>query len=268
MLFADLPLAQRLEGHDARGNAACMEAYARFYPDVGALALPVSGGYAMYAGVDSPLTQAMGLGMSRPVSAADLDRMETFYRDRGTAVHIELCPLADPSLIALLNERGYRVEEYSNVLARPLDSYELEAPIRSEAQVYVPSGNEVELWARTVVEGCAEDAAEASSLLPLFLTFSRMPAATCFLAGLDGQPAGGGVVSTDGGVAALFGAGTRPAFRNRGVQTALLRARLAFAVEAGCDVAMIVTLPGSTSQRNAERQGFRVMYTRSKMVSD
>jgi hypothetical protein len=31
---------------------------------------------------------------------------------------------------------------------------------------------------------------------------------------------------------------------------------------------MVITLPGSTSQRNAERQGFRVMYTRSKMVRE
>ena len=67
------------------------------------------------------------------------------------------------------------------------------------------------------------------------------------------------------GVASLGGASTLPAFRNRGAQTALLQARLAFAVESGCEVAMVTTLPGTTSQRNVERQGFRVVYTRAKL---
>jgi GNAT superfamily N-acetyltransferase len=125
---------------------------------------------------------------------------------------------------------------------------------------------EAELWAQTVVEGVAEDEAAHPSLLPLFLTFCSMPTTTCFLASVDGQPAGGGVVGIDQGVAALFAAGTIPAFRRRGVQTALLYERLAFALKAGCDVATMIALPGSTSQRNAERQGFRIMYTRSKMT--
>lgn len=268
MLFADLALAQRLEGCDARGNARCAEAYAVLYPHVGALALPVAGGYAMFAGAQSPLTQAIGLGMSGPVAAAELDQVEAFYRERDAAVRVELCPLADPSLPALFAERGYRVEEYSNVLARALSPDDLAAPARSEVQVRVALPDEAEEWARTVAEGIAEDEAVDSSLLELFFTFFHLSTTTCFLASVGGQPAGGGVVATDQGVAALFAAATHPAFRNRGVQTALLRARLAFAMEAGCEVAMVITLPGSTSQRNAERQGFRVMYTRSKMVRE
>jgi hypothetical protein len=44
----------------------------------------------------------------------------------------------------------------------------------------------------------------------------------------------------------------------------LLAARLAEARQRGCEIAMMVTEPGSTSQRNAERRGFRVAYTRTK----
>jgi hypothetical protein len=50
------------------------------------------------------------------------------------------------------------------------------------------------------------------------------------------------------------------------VQTALIRARLAFAAAAGCDLAAVNTVPGSVSQRNAERQGFRVVYTRALLA--
>ena len=66
------------------------------------------------------------------------------------------------------------------------------------------------------------------------------------------------------GTALLAGAATIPAWRGRGAQAALLRARLHHAARVGCDMAMMVTEPGSTSQRNAERQGFRVVYNRIK----
>jgi hypothetical protein len=35
-------------------------------------------------------------------------------------------------------------------------------------------------------------------------------------------------------------------------------------VRVGCDLAMVCTEPGSGSQRNAERQGFQIAYTRIK----
>jgi hypothetical protein len=42
------------------------------------------------------------------------------------------------------------------------------------------------------------------------------------------------------------------------------RRRLRFAADQGCDLALMGALPGSASQRNAERQGFRIAYTRLK----
>jgi hypothetical protein len=52
--------------------------------------------------------------------------------------------------------------------------------------------------------------------------------------------------------------------RRRGLQSALIRARMRYAAEHGCDLAMLVAEPGSHSQRNAERRGFRIAYTRTK----
>src|SRR5262249_24435956 len=69
------------------------------------------------------------------------------------------------------------------------------------------------------------------------------------------------------GVAQLTGAATAPAHRRRGVHTALLSARLADAAAAGCDVAVIITQPGSKSQQNAQRQGFDLLYTRAVLVT-
>jgi GNAT superfamily N-acetyltransferase len=87
---------------------------------------------------------------------------------------------------------------------------------------------------------------------------------TCFLAEIDGQPGAAGALLVHEGVALLAGAATVPELRRCGLQGALLEARLRYAREHGCDLAMMVTEAGSTSQRNAERQGFRIAYTRIK----
>ena len=64
------------------------------------------------------------------------------------------------------------------------------------------------------------------------------------------------------GLATLYADGTRETARGRGLQSALIRGRIAIAAERGCDLATASTLPGSQSQRNYERAGFRVAYTK------
>jgi hypothetical protein len=49
-----------------------------------------------------------------------------------------------------------------------------------------------------------------------------------------------------------------------GAYAALLDARMRYAFEHGYELAMMVAEVGSQSQRNAERQGFRIAYTRTK----
>jgi GNAT superfamily N-acetyltransferase len=66
------------------------------------------------------------------------------------------------------------------------------------------------------------------------------------------------------GVALFGGASTVPEMRRRGLQATLLEARMRYAFQQGCDLAMMVTETGSQSQRNAERKDFRIAYTRTK----
>lgn len=95
------------------------------------------------------------------------------------------------------------------------------------------------------------------------LNFSRDDS-LCFAAEFDGQLAATGGVMVCGDVGVLAGASTIPEFRRRGAQNALLTARLKAVRERGCDIAMMAAEPGSASQRNAERNGFRIAYTRTK----
>ena len=81
-----------------------------------------------------------------------------------------------------------------------------------------------------------------------------------------GALAGGAELRLVDGIAQFAGAATAPAHRRRGIQNALLAARLADAAAEGCDLAVIVTQPGSKSQQNAQRRGFHLLYTRAILV--
>ena len=85
-----------------------------------------------------------------------------------------------------------------------------------------------------------------------------------YLAELDGTAISTGMMFVHGDVAMLAGASTIPEGRNQGAQNVLLHARLAHAAELGCTLAVMGASPGSQSQKNAQKNGFNVAYTRTK----
>ena len=93
-----------------------------------------------------------------------------------------------------------------------------------------------------------------------------MPASAAYLASIDGHPAGGGGLSIRNGVASFFGDATLPAFRHRGVHAAIIGARIAHAMTSACKLITAGTVPGSSSQRNYQRLGFQIAYTKTTMV--
>lgn len=268
--FADVALARRLETTDALAGVEFARSWARLNSFTGEVFLAVAGGHAGFGGVDSPVTQAFGLGLNGPVTEGDLDQMEEFYRSRGASVNVETCPLADPSLLTLLNARGYRPVEYSNVFARELtgDESRVWPDPASQVRVRRPAPDEAETYALLVAKSFFENAEVSPEFLNVIVSPFYAAGAHFFIAEVDGVPAGGGMMSIHKGVVSLGGAGTLPEFRNRGVQKALLLARLAAAAASGCDLAMVATNPGSGSQRNVERLGFRVVYTRTKFLRE
>jgi GNAT superfamily N-acetyltransferase len=262
--FADIELARRLEQAEARGNAGFVEARAKAFPDVGAQAIEVAGTYAMFDGPGSPVTQTFGLGMSEPVTAEHMDELEQFFRQRGAGVFHEVCPLADPSVFAEFKQRGYDPIEFSNVLYRPISSDLRLGSSRNEAiRVRVISNDEIDLWADTAFEGWSEFTEVADFLRDLGQVMARSKSLS-FLAERDGKAIAAGSLSIANDVALLAGASTIPSARRQGAQFALLEERLRYGAAHGCTIAMMVAQPGSASQRNAERHGFRIAYTRTK----
>ncbi len=264
-LFSDLMLARRLERAEGRSNADFVETRAIVSPQIGAAWIEVAGALAMFDGVHSPCTQTFCLGMFAPVTGDDLDRIEAFFRERGAPVFHEVSPLADPTALTLLNERGYHPIEFTSVMHRPIGSGVPLPASRNEAiEVRLARETDHEMWARTATRGWSELAEFADAILDLSRVSAARSNALSFLAELDGQPIATGAMTIHDGVALLAGASTIPEARNQGAQAALLESRLRYAADQGCDIAMMCALPGSASQRNAERQGFRIAYTRIK----
>lgn len=260
--FADIELARRLERTEARGNADFVEARKETFPDVGADWIEVAGTYAMFDGAGSPLTQTFGLGVFQPITDDDLDQVEQFFQSRGADVFHEVCPIADSSVFSLFAKRGYHPIEFSNVMYRPITT-DLSLREANAINVRLVEKNESELWAETAFEGWSEFTEVADFLRDLGQVTSRSKSLS-FLAELDGKPIATGALTIAGDVALLAGASTIPTARRQGAQLALLEQRLRYAASQGCTIGMMVAAPGSGSQRNAERHGFRVAYTRTK----
>ena len=285
--FADLELARRLERAEGLANARCVEARARVAPEVGAAWIAVAGAMAMFDGPASPITQTFGLGLFDVVTPADLAKIEAFFETRGAPAHHEVSPVAGAPIMTLLTERRYQPFEFTSVMYRPTDANPLREQVRLKpdattegAASYVASGfsrtspaaltirpiggAESELWARTAAEGWSETPGAGDYMLSIGRTFAAASGSHLYVAELDGRAVAAATMHMHEGVALMAGASTIPSARGRGAQLALLERRLHDAHADGCDIAMMGALPGSISQRNAERHGFRIAYTRVK----
>jgi hypothetical protein len=258
MMHADLELARRIESAGAAIARACIEGRAN------ATVLEVAGGLAVFAGMESPTTEVIAIGLHGPVPPTELDRIESFFRSRGARVSIDLCPLADPGLLEQLAAHGYRAAEFNNVLVRRLADAEIQPAVH--ARPIVPA--EAELWSRTVGLGFFEQPDLSEEELDVGRAICSMPDARCFLAfAEDGEACAGGAMQAGHGLAVLFADSTAARYRRRGYHRDLITVRLREACAQACDLATATVSPGSASQRNYERAGFQVAYTKILLVA-
>jgi GNAT superfamily N-acetyltransferase len=263
MIFSDLAVSRRLERAEGHACIAFAEARQRLFPGSGAEWMECGGAYAVFDGIGSPATQSFGLGLFEDLKSATLDAIEQFFLDRGAQVLHEVSPLVGVAALDLLCARHYRPIEISSVLYRPVEKPAPEE--RGNIRVRVTGPEEAQIWAAVNAQGWTHEHPELLDFLLQTTAISSARAQSpCFLAELDGQPPAAGSLCVHDGVALFAGAATIPEMRGRGLQAALLRERMRYAFDHGCDLAMMGAEVGGNSQRNAERKGFRVAYTRMK----
>lgn len=259
---SDRALARRME----EAEAANAFHFGRAARDGNVDVEQICDGCAMFAGVGSPLTHAMGIGMAGPVSDEEFDRLEEFFQERGSPSLIDLCPMADMTVIENVTRRGYKVLEFNNLLLHRVDPKDAEWACPEEVEITAAEDDEEREWCELLVRGFSGGEEPSREMVDMVLS---LPAGgTSLFAHVGGDAAGTAGISMHNGVALLFADSTLPEARGRGVQQALIRERLKMAAQGGCEWAMACVLPGSGSHRNYERCGFELFYMRVNVVRD
>lgn len=272
-MFCDAALAERIERAEVDLISAVSRAAHRRQGEGAGFLTTLAGGVASFAGDGSPYNKVAGLGFAGIPDVDDLGRIERAFSTRGAPTQVELTNLADPEIAILLTGRGYRLESFENVLGRRIDG-PLETSALPGIEVRRSPDEEFEEWLRVVADAAAHPDTEG---VPWHEEFPRdiyelaqrdsLEAGVWRYAALrDGILAGGAELRITDGIAQFVGAATSPRHRRRGIQTSLLNARLAAAYDIACDIAIIVTQPGSKSQQNCQRRGFNLLYTRAILV--
>jgi GNAT superfamily N-acetyltransferase len=277
MLTATCTLAGRIERAEATLITSLGYAVARRLGESQVIAIQLGGGAAVMPGPGSHLSKVSGLGFA-PLNEAELERVEAAFVTFRTPVRVELSSLGDPAVARMLSSRGYVLSGFENVLGRQLN-HEGSTPFTGTAEsvsVMRTATEDTDRWVDVVKTAFAHadtfdgptpiDATVESDLDLIFRDFAEVDGFSSYIALRDGEPAGGGSMRTYDGVAQLCGAGTLPAHRRHGVQTALLHRRVHDAARAGCDIAVVTTEPASRSQTNVQRHGFELLYVRAVLI--
>ena len=278
-MFASIELAARIERAEVGLIRHCMDAIAVRRPQDRTFATEIAGGLAAWGGEHAPFNKVAGLGFGGMPDEAELAAIEEEFARRGTSLSVELSNLAEPELGAFLTGRGYVLRGFENVLGLALPA----SPIDTDPAVTIApppdAGREewIARWVDVVVEGFATPDAQGIAahvefpseiLADALRDMSAAEGMQLFLAELDGTVAGGASIHLGESIAHLCGAATLPAWRRRGVQTALLAGRLQIAAARGMELAVMITSPGSKSQQNAQRLGFSLLYDRAILVRE
>jgi len=270
--MSDLPdpltLARIIEAANFKALVGHAPIMRRLFPDSEPATLFVADGVASFVGVGVPVSYAEGLGMDGKIEAEHIAQVVEFYRSRGAVPRVDVCPLADASLLPALRAHNFRLYAFVNVLVRPLSADDVIEPIPDGIVVREARPDEADLWMQVADEGFSDGSPITEARRRLGLLLFNGETTTPYLAEVDGQVAAAGAMFTHGSYAALTAAAVRVPFRNRGVHAALIRTRLKIARDLGFTVAGLFANPGSQSNRNAVRHGFTVTYTKAIMKQD
>ena len=282
MLTATTTLAKRIELAEARLITGMGHSVSRRLGPAQVIVVPVGSAAAVMPGPGSQLSKVAGLGFE-PLDQAALTHVEQEFARFGTSVRVELSSLADPAIGTLLSARVRSVglRECARLVPRlcelaSVGDFVVGRFTSETIDITETSADDFDEWAAAVATGFMHPDAfdgpppleppETSGIDLIFRDMASLDGFSQYIARREGQVAGGASMRIDNGIAQLCGAATLPQHRRRGIQTALLRERLARAAAAGCDVAVITTEPGSKSQANAQRQGFELLYVRAVLI--
>lgn len=257
-------LIRRIEAFSVADAPEFAQAAGRVAPAQDIVCEPVADGVVLLNGPNSYANHALGLGLHGAVGAGHIDRVEELSRGAGVPPKFEVCPLADPTLLELLAARCYRVVAFRTVLVRELaDLSDLDGQGGPDGlEVALVDAAALPVWKDTAIRSFELDDEFKRKRNSQFVGARfHVPGERLFVASVGGEPVANAGMCMRNGVVALGGMGTVPEWRGRGIQGAVVRHRLRAAADEGCDLAVVAADPGTVSERNLQRYGFRIAYT-------
>lgn len=212
------------------------------------------------------INRALGLGLSEPESEASIDKIVSAYRaSRVERYFIQVHPHAQPADIPVwLARAGIESARAWQKFSRGQEAI---APIETKLRVEEIGAEYGDAFARIVCAGfdLGDQAVSWLARLP------GRPRWHVFMAFDGSEPAGAGALFVDKGLGWLDYAATRPEFRRRGSQTAVLAGRVNLALQLNCRrlytcTGVAVTGDPQHSYANILRAGFHETYIRQNFA--
>jgi GNAT superfamily N-acetyltransferase len=255
----NLELVGRLETTSARASLDLIAAIRVLDPASAADGREFHDGALIAMGPGRYVNRAIGLTTAE-LSTEDVDELEQFFAERGLPSTVELSSWAPPSTVKELAGRNYGPAWFRSVFAMmPNDSV---ATSPAEVRVVPVRAAEAALWLEVFARGFGAEHGELRVANDEIGEAGRIaPNAHTFLAYMGDEAVGCGSLQIVDGIAWLGGAATVPAFRQRGVQAALVAHRLRLADVLGCELAAVTALSNGPSARNIVRLGFQHTHT-------
>jgi GNAT superfamily N-acetyltransferase len=190
---------------------------------------------------------------------AALPKLTRWYRAHGLPLRVDITPAqADPVLFDAMAGQGLRQTGfYTGLYAQPATA--ITDPVAG-ARVEIADPAE---FARVYVAGFEFPRLRQETMARSMEVLAGHPGCRFFRARTGTATDGVGLLFLAGGTGYLATAATLPDRRGKGVQTALVRHRIAVAAEAGSDLIAGHAAAGSGSQRTMERCGLRIACTKA-----
>lgn len=192
-----------------------------------------------------------------------IDKIIDFYNENDIPVRFEIAPANVSSrFLTYLSEKGFYQNDFHTTL------YATNQQDISEPQISVRELKKEEFgtFAEIYTKGFQMPPFLKSGVARNNEVLHDKNDWTFYLACINDEPAGIGVLFIKEEIATLAAAATIPKFKNKGVHTALIKHRINQASRKGCNLLVSQARFGSISQNNMERAGFKIGYTKSIWV--
>ena len=200
------------------------------------------------------------------VSDPQLDDLLALFRDLQIQCHFDMEPgILTKDLARRLMERGFYPSQCLTVLYGVPRA--IATPVPPEVRIDEEGPEETAFWLEVLADVWEfKEEAERENVRNRWKGRCFLPGYRNYIAYWEDTPAAVASLYLYQSIGKLSLGATAPAYQKRGCHTALIHRRLEAAAKAGCDLVMVETGVGSTSQHNMERAGLRIAYTMSTWI--